>query len=165
MRSIVQHETLGMIIYEEGAWTGKKNIWINDVRLVKEDKKTFVYSNGEESKTVYLKGNFVTGVSLFIGNETIEVVPSAKWYEIICSVFIFLLNLVWGNSLSLCAIIPIAGGAIGGGISGLIAMMNILLMKSAKQIGLKLAIWIAMIVAMFFLCFLAALLFVALVVV
>lgn len=162
MRSIVQHETIGSIVYEENFWTGKKNIFINDTPLVKQSKKLFLYSNGIENKTVHVTGNFVAGTKLVIGGETIEMVPSAKWYEIMCSIFIFVLNMVWGNSVALCTIFPVAGGAIGGAISGLIAVANLLVMKSVKSVALKLAIWLAMIVVMLFLCFIAALLFVLL---
>lgn len=162
MRSIVQHETIGSIVYEENFWTGKKNIFINDTPLVKQSKKLFLYSNGIENKTVHVTGNFVAGTKLVIGGETIEMVPSAKWYEIMCSIFIFVLNMVWGNSVALCTIFPVAGGAIGGAISGLVAVANLLVMKSVKSVALKLAIWLAMIVVMLFLCFIAALLFVLL---
>lgn len=156
MRSIVQHETLGTIVYEESVWTGKKTIFINNTPLVKQNKKLFLYSNGTTSKTVQVIGNFLSGTKLIIDNETIEITPTAKWYEIACSVFIFVLNVTWGNNVVLCSIFPIVGGAIGGGISGLIAVGNILAMKSVKKVWLKLAIWIGMTIAMLVVCFLLA---------
>ena len=154
MRTIVQHETLGMIVYEENLWTGKKNIFINNIPLVKQNKKLFLYSNGTTSKTVHVTGNFMSGTKLLIDGETIEITPSAKWYEMMCSVFIIVLNLVWGNNVALCAIFPIVGGAIGGGISGIIAAFNILAMKSVKKVGLKLLVWVGMLAAMLVICFL-----------
>ena len=39
-------------------------------------------------------------------------------FEIVLSILIFAFVMVWGNSAKLCAIFPIVGGAIGGGISG-----------------------------------------------
>lgn len=156
MRSIVQHETLGTIVYEESGWTGKKTILINNTPLVKQNKKLFLYSNGATSKSVHVTGNFLSGTKLIIDNETIEITPTAKWYEIACSVFIFVLNMIWGNNFTLCSIFPIVGGAIGGGISGLIAVGNMLAMKSVKKVWLKLAIWIGMTIAMLVVCFLLA---------
>ena len=162
MRSIVQHETLGPIVYEESFWLGKKKILINNTPLIKQNKKLFLYPMGETSKTVQVTGNFATGTKLVIDGETIEMTPSAKWYEIACSVFIFVLNIIWGNSVALCTILPIAGGAIGGAISGVLALANVVAMKSVKSVPLKLVIWLGMVVAMLFLCFVAALLFVML---
>ena len=162
MTSIIQHPTLGTIVYEEGFWTGKKKLSINGKPLTKENKKTFLYSDGEESKVVYLKGNFVSGTKLYIDNEIIEIVPAAKWYEIACSVFIFVLNMIWGNSVALCSIIPIVGGAIGGGISGALALLNVVAMKSVKNVALKLAIWLVMTLAMLVICCLLAFLLVPL---
>ena len=164
MRSIMQHETLGPIVYEENFWTGKKNIFINNTPLVKQNKKLFLYSNGTTSKTVHVTGNFVTGTKFVIDGETIEMTPGAKWYEIACSVFIFVLNMIWGNSVALCAIFPVVGGAIGGGISGIIAMGNLLAMKSVKSVAVKLAIWIAMLAAMLFICFLVGIFLISLLV-
>lgn len=152
MRAIVQHETLGPIVYEENAWTGKKSIFINNTPLIKQNKKLFLYSTGTTSKTVQVTGNFLTGTKLVIDGETIEVTPRAKWYEIACSIFIFALNVVWGNSIALCTILPVVGGAIGGLVSGAIAIGNILAMKSVKQVWLKLAIWVGMVVAMLAAC-------------
>ena len=164
MRSIMQHETLGPIVYEENFWTGKKNILINNTPLIKQKKKLYLYSDGTTSKTVHVMGNFVTGTKLVIDGETIEITPRAKWYEIACSIFIFALNMIWGNSVALCSIFPIVGGAIGGGISGIIAMGNLLAMKSVKSVALKLVIWLAMLAAMLFICFLVEIFLISLLV-
>ena len=154
MRTITQHATLGTIVYEENAWTGKKKIIINNVPLEKQSKKSFLFKNGEESKVVQMAGNFVSGTKIYIDNECIELTPAVKWYEVLCSVFIFLLNVIWGNNLVLCSIIPIVGGAIGGAVSGAMAFVNIVAMKSATNVGVKLAIWVAMIALMMLICFL-----------
>ena len=42
-----------------------------------------------------------------------------KWYEYILALIIPIFVLTWGNSVYLCSIFPIVGGAIGGAISAL----------------------------------------------
>ncbi len=41
MRVVVQHESLGEIIYEESFWTGKKKLFIGGEELAKISKKNF----------------------------------------------------------------------------------------------------------------------------
>ena len=164
MKASVQHIQYGEIVYEESFWTGKKNLIVNGVPLEKQDKKTYILNSDGENKLCNLNGNFVTGTKLTIGLEDIELTPAAKWYEIACSVFIFMLILVWGNSVALCSIIPIVGGAIGGGISGLMAFSNLIMMKNQKRIEIKLAIWLGMLLATFLICFVLGLLLIAMLV-
>ena len=61
MRKTINHETLGIINYEESFWTGNKNLSINGEKLRKISKETFVDSN-ENNYT--LKGCFVNGATL-----------------------------------------------------------------------------------------------------
>ena len=156
MVEIVQHEKFGQIMYEESFWTGKKTLKIGGTQLTKQNKTTYIWDCNGEKKTVFLKGNYVTGVKLTVDGSDIQLTASAKWYEIVCSVMIFVLILVWGNSVDLCRIVPVMGGAIGGGVSGAMAFLNLTMMKTQKKVGLKLAIWLAMMVLTFGICFVLA---------
>lgn len=162
MTSTVNHAIYGQIVYNENIWTGKKDITINGVKLVQTKKNMFVYQNGENKINVFVQGNFMSGSKLVIGAETILVGQKPTWYEVACSVAIFMFVLVWGNSVYLCSLFPIIGGGIGGGISGLMAVLNLLAMKSAKTIAAKLGIWIGMLIATILICFLFAVVFVVL---
>ncbi len=162
MTSAVNHASYGQIVYNENIWTGKKDIVINGVKLVQTKKNTFVYQNGETKTDVVIQGNFMSGAKLVIGEETIVVGKAPTWYEVACSIAIFAVILVWGNSAYLCSIFPVIGGAIGGGVSGLMAVLNLQAMKSAKTIAAKLGIWIGMLIATIVICFLLASVFVLL---
>ena len=82
-----------------------------------------------------------------------------KWYEIVLSVIPFALILVWGNSVSLCSIVPVVGGFIGGAVSALFSMFNVMLIKSIKNVWLKIAVTIGMTALTFLACYLIALAF------
>ena len=87
--------------------------------MEKTGKKSFVKQMDGSELRISVKGNFVSGVTMSInGTEEIQVVPKMKWYEIVFSLPIFMLIIIWGNSVPLCKIIPVMGGAIGGAISG-----------------------------------------------
>lgn len=159
MKVTYQHAQYGQIDYEESAWTGKKELTVNGVKLAKKHKNIFVLNTPEEPITCTVKGSFISGSQLVIGQEVIQLTPAAKWYEIACSVLIFMLILIWGNSEVLCSIIPIIGGAIGGAISGAMGCLNLMLMKKSNNIGIKLCIWLGMLVGTFLICFLFALIF------
>lgn len=159
MKVTYQHAQYGQIDYEENAWTGKKTMSVNGVSLTKKDKNVFVLNTPEEPITCTLKVSLRTGTQLVIGEEVIQLAPASKWYEIACSVLIFVLVLVWSNSTALCSIIPIIGGGIGGAISGAMGCLNLMLMKKSNNIGIKLCIWLGMLAGTFLICFLFALIF------
>lgn len=159
MISTVQHALYGKITYDENFWTGKKAISINGVNLVKEQKNIYSYENGGNKIKVVVRGNFVMGVKLVIAEESIEMTKAATWYEIACSVAMFAFVLAWGNSVYLCSIVPIIGGAMGGFVGCLMSMVNLVAMKSIKNVAAKLAIWLAMFIATFGICFVLALIF------
>lgn len=149
MRQVVQHEKIGEIVYEEGFWTGKKSLYINGEQLEKTSKTTFTANSGEQ---VTLTGNFLKGVSAGIGGETVQIVPAIKWYEIVLSVLPFLLIMIWGNVVELCKIVPVVGGAIGGFISALLSVTNVIIIKRVDKIWLKIVISVAMLAATFGIC-------------
>lgn len=156
MKVTAQHNVYGQIDYEEDFWTGKKSLTINGTKLQKQNKNTFVWNQEGEALLCRIKGNFITGSKLEIGQDTVELTPAAAWYEIACSVLLVVLMLVWGNSVTLCSILPIVGGGIGGAISGLMGCTNLMLMRKSKNVGIKLLIWLGMLAATFFICFLLA---------
>lgn len=156
MKTVIQHPVYGEIVYKESAWTGKKEIIINGARLKKINKTTFAYTDGVHSENVILKGNFLTGTRLCFGKEVVVLTPAAKWYEYLFAVLTICLPLVWGNSPTLCSILPIVGGAIGGAIGGAMAIVNLMSMKSAKSVGAKMVIGIIVFIATLLICYFIA---------
>ncbi|MDE6200572.1 MAG: hypothetical protein K2M47_01650 [Clostridiales bacterium] len=150
MRTAVQHQTYGEIVYDESAWTGKKSVSIGGTPLQKISKKEFQMQDGSK---VIANGGFLQGASLSINGETIALTPRVKWYEIVLCILPFLLTITWGNIPALCAIIPIVGGAIGGGIGGLFSVLGLWGMKSVKPIWLKIIIALASFAATFGICY------------
>ena len=159
MKTTVQHPKFGEIVYDENLLTGKRAISVGGYALQKRNKTTYVVPGGPAEAVVYVKGNFFSGVSLSIMGQDVRVTASTKWYEYVLSALIFALILIWGNSTALCAILPVVGGAIGGGISGLMLCVNLLLMKSTNKLWLKLLIWLGMIIATVLICHVIALAF------
>ena len=156
MKSTVQNETWGEIVYSESFWTGKKEIFINGTQLKKINKNTFSYENGETQETVMLHGSFLKGTTVGIGGELISMTPPATWYEWMLSILPFTIIMIWGNVPALCAIIPVVGGAIGGAISGALGALSMILMKSLKNAWQKVLVGLAMIAATFLVCFVVA---------
>lgn len=149
MKTVVQHETYGEIVFEENFWTGKKNLSINGEQLKKVSKNQFQTANGEP---ITLTGNYLKGSAVVIGIKSIPLTPAIKWYEIVLSVLPFVLILIWGNSVSLCKILPVIGGAIGGAISAVFSVLNVFIIKGIKQIWLKILISVAILAVTFLIC-------------
>ena len=151
MKITTNHHTYGTIVYNESFWTGKREISFGDCHLTKQDKRVYTYENDGQKTDVTVKGSFLSGVSLLIGEEKIKLSPGPKWYEILCSLTISVLFLVWGNSYYLCSIIPVIGGAVGGAIGGCMAVVNYAIMKGIKDAKMKLLAWGCIFGATFFL--------------
>jgi hypothetical protein len=59
--------------------------------------------------------------------------------------------MIWGNSQALCSIIPMVGGAIGGGLSGLAGVLCVSMMRE-KTTGQKILISLLATVITFLIC-------------
>ena len=130
MQERVQHPVYGEIIYNENIWTGKKELIVNGQFVPAVSKKFFVI-NGQSA---VIEGSYLGGAKLRINNETIEIAPKPKWYEIFLSVLPFVFLMVWGNNVALCTIFPVVGGAIGGALGGLGVVFSLLYMKKANSL-------------------------------
>lgn len=149
MKEVIKHETYGEIVYNESFWLGKKSLTVNGVPAVKLSKKEFELPDGKKAN---LQGNFILGASILIDTELIRLTPKLKLYEIVMCVIPFILIMVWGNVVALCKIVPVVGGAIGGGISGLFSVLGLVFIKSVKPIWLKILIAIAVVGVTFGIC-------------
>ncbi len=129
MKMTVNHPTYGEIVYAEGFWLGKKTLTVNGVEAAAVSKREFII-NGKHAT---LKGSFFSGASLCIDGESIEVCPKLKWYEISLVVALFGILFVWSNVPALCAIFPVVGGAIGGGLCGALGASTLCFMKSVRN--------------------------------
>ena len=143
----------GELTYEESFWTGKKKLSLNGKVLEKIDKNTFQYVDMEgKIKNVFLTGNFISGVKVNIEGQYLQLTSSATWYEYALAIAGFIIVLIWGNSPELCSIIPIVGGAIGGGISGSLGFCSLIAMKSTNNPLFKVLIGLGMILATMIVC-------------
>ncbi len=149
MKQKIQNEKYGEILYNENFWTGKKSLSINGTPLTKISRKEFQTENGTVGT---VKGNFLSGASLLIDGETIRLTPKITWYEIVLCLLPFILVMIWGSSVELCKIVPVVGGAIGGGLSALLSCVGLLFMRSVKPIWAKILIALAAIGVTFGVC-------------
>ena len=156
MRASVHHVGYGQIEYDENFWTGKRELTFGGKKLPKKKKNVFTLNSENGYVDCRIKGSFLTGATLYIDQDVIQLTEPCKWYEVFCSALIFAFVLTWGNIPQLCMIIPIVGGAMGGAISGLGACINLFLMRQIKQAGLKLLVWLGIFFGTIMLCFLTA---------
>lgn len=149
MKTVVQNEKYGDFVVDENVWTGKIKVFLNGKELAKVDKTRYLI---EEKKYIDFTGNSIKGLYMTVDNQTTQVTAPAKWYEIALSVLIFVVILIWGNSLTLCSIVPVVGGAIGGGLSAMLAVVNLFVMRGIKNVALKLLAFVGIFAVTFGLC-------------
>ena len=159
MKELVQHPIYGEIVYNESFWTGKKTLTINGVDVQPVSKKEFTV----EGKKVVITGSSLMGLKLQIDNDVIEISSKPKWYEIVLAVLPLIFLLTWGNSVVLCSIFPVVGGAIGGALGGIGSVTSLLLMKNAKSLLTKLLIGISTFLGTVLIAFVLALLMIPLI--
>lgn len=154
MKASLLHPQYGQIDYIENIWTGKKHLQINGMPLTRRSGKTFLLKQGEEEIRYYVKGNFISGIKLSIGEDTVQLSRRVKWYELVLSLFIAIFIIVWGNSAYLSTILPIMGGVIGGAIAGLMAIVNLSVIIGKEKIWQKLLLTLAMLIVAYIAAFL-----------
>lgn len=143
MKEIIQHEDLGTIEYNENFFTGKKSLSLNGVQLEKQGKNTFVFEKEGQRYFGAVSGNFLTGAKLSLDGKITQLVKPCSWYEITLTAILAVFFIVWGNVVSLVELLPLAGGAVGGAIAGLMAAGSLICMKMVKPVWAKILIWIA----------------------
>lgn len=154
MQMNYDHPVLGKIQYEESFWTGKRGITVNGVPAQKEKKNVYWVTPADGIPvSLQVKGSYLTGVKILFGEESLTITPAPKWYEIAASVFMIVFLLAWGNSPILCSIIPIVGGALGGGIVGAMSVVNLALMKARREAWQKLLVFLGIFALTFAVCF------------
>lgn len=132
MKQTVIHPTYGEIIYEEGLWSGKKTLFFHGVALNKVKKNVFRLNEGDTALEVTVAGSVLTGVVINVRGEEIRILPKPAWYDLILSILPFMLIMVWGNSVALCSIIPVIGGAIGGALGGAAMVLTLYMLRGKK---------------------------------
>lgn len=156
MKRTVDQEQLGKVVYEESAWTGKKNITINGVSLVNVGKNAFTYATSDGNKNVNVKGSMLTGVTLDIDGKSYVIIEKTSALEWVIAFIPFFIILVWGNSAALCSIVPVVGGAVGGGISGGMSVLTLCQMKLKDKLSSKLIVSLLCGLLTFAICFVLA---------
>ena len=153
MKVIVENEKYGTIEYNESFWTGKKTIYVGGKLLTKKDKNKYAYSSEEGEVSVKVNGNSFTGLDLIIMDKRVEILPKTTVLEYILALIPFIVVLIWGNSVYLCSILPIVGGAIGGGISGAATVIGMMFMKRNKNFLIKILISMITLAITMLICF------------
>ena len=158
MKEIIQNEKYGTIEFSQGDFWGKNSISINGTELEKINNKQFKMEDGT---LVNVVGGSFSGIKLQINDEAVQITNPGKWYEILIYILGFVVMIVWSNSVALCSIIPMIGGAIGGILYAIPAVFGYNLSVKQKNPVLKIVITTCAILIGLFLCIIAGVLFVA----
>ncbi len=153
MKVVVKNEKYGTIEYNESFWTGKKTIYVGGKLLTKKAKNKYAYSSEEGEISVKVNGNTFSGLDLMIMGNRVEIIPKTSVLEYILALIPFIVVLIWGNSVYLCSIFPVVGGAIGGAISGAASVIGMMFMKRNKNFLVKILISLVTLAITMLICF------------
>ena len=129
MKAVIQHPVYGEIAYAQGALNGR-SLTIGGVPLRRVSSTDYEYSPpGAPPEPVRLYGNFLTGVSLSLRGEEIPVIPRLCWPQAVFSALIFAAVLLWNMIPALMRLLPTVGGALGGLVGGIAAVVNVNLIR------------------------------------
>ncbi len=158
MNVTIEHPKYGKISYDENAWTGRKTIVVGIRPCTKLNRRTFRLEDGTVAR---IRGNFLSGSTLLIGDEEFPLTPRVKWYEVVLAVLPFIFDVVWGNVVELVAIFPIVGGAIGGLICGAGMFLSLYFMRKVKVWWQKVLIGLLVGAAAILICYAIAVIILA----
>ena len=146
MRAVVDDPVLGQITYDENLITDKRTLFIGGAPAVKQKKRTYTFQRAGTAETAQLRGNFLTGVTLQVGERSIVLMRPMYWYEVLlgCLPAIFI---IWANASPIYLIpgIPVIGGGMGGFLSGLMVVISLVFMRRMKNIFWKVLFGLAMV--------------------
>ena len=91
MKASTHHVGYGQIEYNENFWTGKRELTVNGEKLTKKKRNVFTLSSENGDLDCRIKGSFLTGATLYIDQDVIQLSESYKWYEFLCSALILCL--------------------------------------------------------------------------
>lgn len=114
------------LYYEEGFWTGKRTIKYKGTSLTKIKRNLYEYKDGETTENFEIKGNQLTGVTIKMFGNVVEVARKLTWYEIVMSLMVFIPCILFGA----------IGGAFGGGLG----FTNLTIIRNVEKWWLKLII-------------------------
>ncbi|MBQ3116086.1 MAG: hypothetical protein IJC07_03560 [Clostridia bacterium] len=154
MKAVIDHEKIGEIAYFEKFWTGKKELFINREPFFKVRKRTYEGQVDGKTVTAELVGGFFSGTTLKVQEETVQLTPTLKWYEIGFSLLLIALTALFAYIPVLNAIIPLARKILSIAVSVGLAIFDVALMKFTRSILLKIAITLLMIAFSFGFCLL-----------
>ena len=116
------------IVYIESFWSGRKRVFYKNIECFKNENGNYEYINEEEKKEIIVDGSMLKGVNIKIDDKKIEVVEKIKWYEyLLCFSF---LGIIFYDT----------GIIIGSLIASLFGMIDLILMRSMKNILLKILV-------------------------
>ena len=161
MKRTIHHQAYGAITCEENIWSGKKSVKIDNICLEKRKKNIYLWIHDDITEDVMLKGSFVTGLFLIIGQERITIVPKPNILDYFLSFLPFMLILLWDYVPALYTIMPIAGGGIGGGVGAAASIIALAKMRE-KTLVRKLMITLLCTISAWVICFAFLVLFVTL---
>lgn len=104
------------LVYNESAWTGKRTITIDGVAINSINKKLF----NDGVNNYKIEGNQFSGISIVTNNETLVVLDKLNAFEIFLACIPFIMCFI--------------GGALGGLLGALAAIVNLSAIRACKNI-------------------------------
>ena len=132
MKIIINHEKYGPIVYKENFFTGKITLTIDEELLVQVDDTHFRYTKTKTSEEVSLKGNLLTGITLQIRRDTIQLIEKPTWYVLTISAISLLFILIIGSFDLTEPVFPVMGH-LGGALVGSACMLANIYVTSREK--------------------------------
>lgn len=153
MKRILQLSSGAQFEARYNPWIGTVSVYHDGIKIPKAGKKAFYTEVNGEKYYISYEGNSFQGITLVIGGETFSFLPAAKWYSFVLATIPLILSLTLGNIVALGeAGFYYLGGALGGGISGLIGALGLFFSLGFRKWWQKLLIGLAAIAVGFLVC-------------
>ena len=123
----------GKYRYEESFYSGRNCLLVDGVECKRVDRNHHITKDGKE---IIINGSYFTGIVLIDGENQIVLVESIRWYE-------YLLSMLFVGIVVYAVLNPqFKNGLIGGLISGVAGIINLVLIRQFKNIIIKILVTI-----------------------
>ena len=154
MKKEFEIEGIGKVQVTHNWFTGSFSFKINDQKMKKMSRLTYVLGSGDDKITLYRVGNGFKGFGFILNKVYYSLTKPAPKYVYILAAIPLPMTLVLGNIQALVSAgFYYVGGALGGAIAGLFTGLIIYFGIADLKQWIKILICILCIVATFFTCF------------
>lgn len=138
---------VGNVEFRESFWSGKKRIFIDGREAVRRDRNLFLWEKDGVEHQIIITGTVFSGLCVVIDKLSYRLTEPLPWYSYVIVIGGALFCAIWMFTPALVELVPLVGGAIGGGIVGLFVAIQIYVARILQRWWTRVLVGLSLVAA------------------